>query len=101
MTDDIVASMPRRGGSAVGGRVIPPADGTVRDAAALVPKRARQELTGRVSLASADGLLGPGRRLRFRRARWARQALIWMLVVLLAPALTGWIWGLLGLAFAP
>jgi len=95
MTDDFVASLRGRGWSAVGGRVMPPADGMVRDAA-LVPPPARRELTGRVSFASADGMLGPGRRLRFRRTRLVRQLVAWMLVVLLMPVLTGWIWGLIG-----
>ncbi|KQV98036.1 hypothetical protein ASC87_22735 [Rhizobacter sp. Root1221] len=96
MTDDIAVGMPRRGWSAVGGRVMPPATGRAAEEPDTAPPRARRELTGHVSFASSDGLLGPGRRLRFRRARWARQALVWLLVVLLAPAVAGWAWGLVG-----
>jgi hypothetical protein len=95
MTDDIAVGMPRQGWSAVGGRVMPPGQVLSEDTGPA-PVRVRRELTGRVSFASSDGLLGPGRRLRFRRARWARQALVWLMVVLLAPAVAGWLWGLVG-----
>lgn len=96
MTDDIAARMPRRGWSAIGGRVNPPPHAFAREDGDSVQPRARRELTGRVSFASSDGLLGPGRRLRFRRARWARHLLVWMVAVLLAPAFAGWVWGLVG-----
>ena len=95
MTDDIAARIARRGWSAVGGRVMPPADGMVQEPTPSPPLGIRRELTGRVSFASADGLLGPGRRLRSRRGHWARHLFVWMVVVLLAPALLGWVWGLI------
>ena len=98
MIDDIAARIPRQGWSAVGGRVMPPADGAVREPAPSGPPGARRDLKGRVSLATADGVLGPGRRLRFRRAHWVRPFVVWMMVVLLAPALVGWVWGLIKVA---
>ena len=94
MTDDIAVRMQGQGWSAVGGRVIPPSTATAHRADAARPPR-RGELTGRVSFTTSDGLLGPGRRLRYRRARWARNAVIWLAVVLLAPLVAGWAWGLL------
>ena len=97
MTDDIAVGMQGQGWSAVGGRVIPPSNATSnRTAAARAPRRG--ELTGRVSFATADGLLGPGRRLRYRRARWVQHAIVWLAVVLLAPLVAGWAWGLLSAA---
>ena len=98
MTDDIAARIARRGWSAVAGRLISPVDGTVRGPVVSAPLGSRGELRGRVPLASADGVLGPGRRLRSRGAHWVRRALVWMLVVLLAPALVGWVWGLVSVA---
>lgn len=98
MTDDIAARMPRRGWSAVGGRLISRGGGTVRGSVVSAPLGSRGELKGHVPLASADGILGPERRLRSRGANWVRRALVWMLVVLLAPALVGWVWGLLSVA---
>ena len=99
MTDDIAARIPRRSWSAVGGRVMPPANrGTVRVPDVSGPPVGRRELKGRVSLASADGLLGPGRRLRSRGGHWVRLVLAWGLVVFLAPALVGWVWGLIAAA---
>ncbi|MET0349114.1 MAG: hypothetical protein ABW067_04940 [Rhizobacter sp.] len=97
MTDDIAVGMQGQGWSAVGGRVIPPTTAaSQRGHAAGRPSSRRGELTGRVSFTTADGLLGPSRRLRFRRARWVRQAVVWLAVVFLAPLVAGWAWGLLG-----
>jgi|GEM_PF-2892506 len=97
MTDDIAVGMRGQGWSAVGGRVIPPSTATPNRAAAATTRSPRRgELTGRVSFTTSDGLLGPGRRLRYRRARWMRSAIVWMAVVLLAPLVAGWAWGLLG-----
>ncbi len=77
---------------------MPPANGTVHVPDVSGPPAGRRELKGRVSLASADGLLEPGRRLRSRGGHWARLVLVWMLVVFLAPALVGWVWGLIAAA---
>lgn len=99
MTDDMAVGMPARGWSAIGGRVIPPSSSArarSRDTAGAT--RQGRQLTGRVSFATSDGLLGPGRRLRYRRASWARFAAVWLAVVLLLPLAAGWAWGLLGSA---
>ncbi|WP_157131717.1 hypothetical protein [Piscinibacter gummiphilus] len=96
MTDDIAVGMRGQGWSAVGGRVIPPSSAAPHRAAAAARSTRPGELTGRVSFTTSDGLLGPGRRLRYRRARWVRHAVVWLAIVLLAPLVAGWAWGLLG-----
>ena len=95
MTDDIAVGMQGRGWSAVGGRVIPPSNASPSRTGAPARAPRQGELTGRVSFATSDGLLGPGRRLRYRRARWIQHAIVWLAVVLLAPLVAGWAWGLL------
>lgn len=95
MTDDLAVGMPTRGWSAIGGRVIPPSAG--EHAAQVAPRRAAaSDLKGHLSFATSDGLLGPGRRLRYRRARWARVAFVWAALVLLVPLGLGWAWGVVG-----
>jgi hypothetical protein len=94
MSDDIAVGMQGRGWSAVGGRVIPPGTSRAPVRAMGRPSQAG-ELTGRVSFTTSDGLLEPGRRLRYRRGSWARVALVWFALVLLAPLAAGWAWGFL------
>ena len=94
MSDDIAVDMQGRGWSAVGGRVIPPTYGA-RSARRPAGATRPGELTGRVSFTTSDGLLGPGRRLRYRRGGWVRSALVWFALVLLAPLAAGWAFGLL------
>lgn len=96
MTDDLAVSMPSRGWSAVGGRVIPPSPREAAPRSPVPTPRAGTELRGHLSFASSDGLLGPGRRLRYRRARWARYAFVWAAIVLLLPLGVGWAWGVMG-----
>jgi len=93
MSDDIAVEMRGRGWSAVGGSVIPPgAHAGSRPSGVRVTRPG--ELTGHVSFTTSAGLLGPGRRLRYRRAGWARAAIVWLALVLIAPLVAGWAWGL-------
>lgn len=95
MIDEMAVGTAGRGWSAVGGRVLTPASESRTRGGAASP-RPVSPLNGRVSLATSDGLLGPARRLRYRRVKWVRFAAVWAALVFLMPLAAGWAWGLVG-----
>ena len=67
MIEDMAVDMRSTRWSAIGGRVLPPAAASAAGNVQALRHRPQRKLQGYVSLATSDGLLGPGRRLRYRR----------------------------------